>query len=88
MTVALRNLSEVTHGVFCTMIETVEENPCWSFENPAPIHTTTMKILAATIMSTKLVINPKQSNVGTYCSARDDRNTTLSRSPIVMMSPQ
>ncbi len=70
------------------MIDTVDEKPCCSFEKPAPIHTTTMKIFAATIMSTKLVNSPKHSSVATYCSERADRNTTLSRMPMRMMRPQ
>ncbi len=81
-------MGNTIHGVFCTMIDTVEENPCWSLEKPAPIHTTTMKILAAMTMSTKLAIRPKHSSVGTYCSERADRNTILSRRPIVMMRAQ
>ena len=64
------------------MIATVQEKPCCSFDTPAPIHTTTMKILAATIMSGKLANSPKHSIAGTYCSARDERNTHLSRSAI------
>ena len=82
MTVALRNRSDTIHGVFWTMIATVAEKPCCSFEKPAPIQITTMAILAATIMSTKLLNSPKYSIVGTYCSERADRNTILSRRPI------
>ena len=53
-----------------------------------PIQITTMKILAATIMSTKFAIRPNASIVGTYCSDRADRNTILSRRPIMMINPQ
>ena len=79
---------DTIHGVFWTMIDTVEEKPCCSFEKPAPIQITTMQILAATIMSTKLWNRPKYSIVGTYCSERADRNTILSRRPIRMIRQQ
>ena len=88
MTVAMRNRCELFHGVFCTMIATVDEKPCCSFEKPAPIQITTMQILAATTMSWKLVNRPKYSIVGTYCSDRADRNTILSRVPISRMRQQ
>ena len=84
----MRKRSDTIHGVFWTMIATVDEKPCCSFEKPAPIQITTMAILAATIMSTKLVNNPKYSSVGTYCSERADRNTILSRRPIVRIRQQ
>ena len=85
----LRNLSQMTHGVFCTMIDTVDEKPWLNLENPAPIQMMTMKILAAMIMSVKLVNRPKHSSVGTYCSERrDDRKMILSRMAISTMSPQ
>jgi hypothetical protein len=70
------------------MIDTVDEKPCCSFEKPAPIQITQMKILAATIMSTKLLNSPNASSVGTYCSERADRNTILSRNPIRMIRQQ
>ena len=88
MTVALRNRSDTIHGVFWTMIATVAEKPCCNFEKPAPIQITTIAILAATTMSTKLLNSPKYSIVGTYCSERADRNTTLSRSPISRIRQQ
>jgi hypothetical protein len=83
-----RNFRNTIHGVFCTMIDTVDEKPCWSFEKPAPIHTTTMKIFAATIMSTKFENSAKHSRVGTYCSARDDRKMILSRSAMSRIRQQ
>ena len=70
------------------MIDTVEENPCCSFEKPAPIQMMTMKTLAAMIMSTKLLNSEKHSSVGTYCSARDDRKMILSRMAISKIKPQ
>ena len=66
--------------------DTVEEKPWLNFEIPAPIHTMTMKIFAATTMSTHEGKNANASMVGTYCSARDAKNTHLSRSPIRQMS--
>ncbi len=85
---ALRNLSQTTHGVFWTMIDTVDEKPWLNFEKPAPIQTTTMKTLAAMIMSVKLLNRAKHSSVGTYCSERADRKMILSRSAISRISPQ
>src|SRR4030095_4329879 len=70
------------------MIETVDEKPCCSFEKPAPIQITQMKILAATIMSTKLLKRPKDSRVAPYCSERADGTPLLSRNPIRMMRRQ
>ncbi len=70
------------------MIATVDEKPCCNFEKPAPIQITTMAILAPTIMSWKLWNSPKYNIVGTYCSERADRNTTLSRRPINRMRQQ
>ena len=81
----MRSLRDPFHGVLLIITDTVEEKPWLNFDTPAPIHTMTMKIFAATTMSTHDGKNANANMVGTYCS-RGRQENTLSRNPITQMS--
>ena len=76
------------HIVFAIIVATAGLKWRPSFDTAAPTHETQMTIFAATIMSVKCTRMPNARMTAAYCSAREVRNTTLSRSPMRNSRPR